>query len=108
PRNYNRVLDAARAPLFMWNASDDTVRPGHLRACVAALADHPDAALAFSQVVYVDEHDRISGRMDDDGLDFRTVGPAERVRTFLDRDVYQAIGYGAVIRTDFLRRVGGM
>ncbi len=108
PRNYNRVLDAARAPLFMWNASDDTVRPGHLTACVAALTEHPEAALAFSKVVYVDAHDAVSGRMDDDGLDFLTTAPAERVRTFLTRDVYQAIGYGAVMRTDFIRGIGGM
>jgi GT2 family glycosyltransferase len=108
PRNYNRVLAAARAPLFMWNASDDRVRPGHLTACVEALEKHPQAALAFSQVVYIDAESRISGRMDDDGLDFLTTSPSERVATFLHRDVYQAIGYGSVMRTDFIRGIGGM
>lgn len=108
PRNYNRVLEAARAPLFMWNASDDKVRPRHLSACVDALEQHPEASLAFSKVVYVDADDAVCGRMDDDGLDFLTPGPAARARTFLTRDVYQAIGYGAVMRTGFIRGIGGM
>jgi glycosyltransferase involved in cell wall biosynthesis len=108
PRNYNRVLLAARSPLFMWNASDDRVRPGHLAACVDALDRHPEADVAFSHVAYIDSAGRISGRMEDDGLDFLTPGPAERARTFLTRDVYQAIGYGAVMRTEFIRGIGGM
>lgn len=108
PRNYNRVLLAARAPLFMWNASDDRVRPGHLAACVDALDRHPEADVAFSHVAYIDAGGRISGRMEDDGLDFLTPGPAARARLFLARDVYQAIGYGAVMRTEFIRGIGGM
>ncbi|MFV2144755.1 MULTISPECIES: glycosyltransferase family 2 protein [Isoptericola] len=108
PRNYNRVLGAARSDLFMWNASDDRVRPGHLRACVEALGRHPRADVAFSKVVYIDADSQVSGRMDDDELDFLTPGPAERARTFLTRDVYQAIGYGAVMRTGFIRGIGGM
>ena len=108
PWNWNRVLAQARAPFFMWNAADDVVRPGHLARCREALLAHPKASIAFSRVALVDVDDKPVGEMDDLGLDFLSRSPSRRVELFLDRHVYQVIGFGGVMRTEVLRRMGGL
>lgn len=108
PWNYNRVLASARAPFFMWNASDDVVRPEHLVRCREALLAHPEASIAFSRVALMDVDDQPVGEMDDVGLDFLSRTPSERVELFLRRRAYQAIGFGGVIRTAALREMGGL
>lgn len=108
PWNWNRVLDEARAPLFMWNGADDVARPAHLASCRNALAEHPDATIAFSRVELIDTKSRIVGQMDDEDLDFYELGPADRVEEFFRRHAYQVIGFGGVHRTDVLREMGGL
>lgn len=108
PWNWNRVLARARAPFFMWNGADDIVRPGHLSRCREALLACPEASIAFSRVVLIDADDAVVGEMDDVDLDFVRRGPADRVALFLDRRVYQVIGFGGVMRTDLLRSMGGL
>lgn len=106
--NYNVVLERATAPLFMWNASDDFIRPDHLLACRTALMAHPEASIAFSRVDHVDSDGASIGSLDDEGLDFLSLRPSARVELFLRRQVYQAIGYGGLFRTAELREVGGL
>lgn len=108
PWNWNRTLAGARAPYFMWNAADDMARPGHLAACVDALERHPAATIAFSRVLWCDPDDRVVGAMDDGGLDFLSLGPADRVGLFFRRGVWQAVGWGGVFRTAALRERGGL
>jgi glycosyltransferase involved in cell wall biosynthesis len=45
-QNFRAVLDAARAPYFMWLAADDHVRPGLLEQAVAVLDARPDVVCA--------------------------------------------------------------
>lgn len=106
PWNFNRLVDAARAPHFMWNGADDWVRATHLERCAALLDAHPEANIAFSRVILVDSKGEEVGQMDDEGLDFATRSPSERVGLFFERNVYQVIGFGGVIRTDVLRAAG--
>ncbi|GAA4720053.1 hypothetical protein GCM10023216_06040 [Isoptericola chiayiensis] len=105
--NFNRVLHAADAPLFMWNAADDLVRPGHLVSCRSALDSHPDATIAFSRVVLIGADGERLGERDDEDLDFMSLGPVERLHEFFVRQAYQVIGYGGVFRSDVLRSMGG-
>ncbi len=107
PWNFNRALDLARAPLFMWNAADDVVSPQHLVRCRDALRDNPDAAIAFPRVTLIDAEGAVVGHMDDDGLQFLGLSPSERVDLLLRREAYQAIAWGGVLRTDLLREWGG-
>lgn len=107
PWNWNRLLDAATAPFFMWNAADDMVRPGHLLACRDALMRHPEASIAFSRVALIGEDDELLGEMDDNDLDFLSLSPSQRLDLFFLRRVYQVIGYGGVFRTTELREMGG-
>lgn len=53
--NFNRVLELATAPLFKWAAHDDRLEPGFLAACVAALREHPEVVLAYTQVQLTSE-----------------------------------------------------
>lgn len=108
PWNWNRVLGQARAPFFMWNAADDVVRPSHLSRCRQALLDNPEASIAFSRVVLVDVDNTVVGAMDDNGLDFLSRSPSGRVDHFLDRHVYQVIGFGGVMRTQTIQAMGGL
>ncbi|GAA4191505.1 hypothetical protein GCM10022288_22400 [Gryllotalpicola kribbensis] len=105
--NWNRTLAAASGEYFMWNASDDLARPDHLRSCVDALRDRPDAVVAFSRVERINETGATIGSRNDERLDF-DVPAHERVRTFFTREVFQAVGWGGVFRTERLRRFGGL
>jgi glycosyltransferase involved in cell wall biosynthesis len=107
PRNFNRTLQLARAPLFMWNAADDVVGPGHLTACRDAMAEHPQSDIAFPRVTLIDAAGEVVGYMDDEDLTFEGLAPAERVDLLLRRSVYQAIAWGGVQRTARLRAMGG-
>jgi glycosyltransferase involved in cell wall biosynthesis len=56
-RNFAFVLQQARGEFFMWAAHDDRWDSGWIEALVARL--RAGAALAFGEVVQVDEHNRL-------------------------------------------------
>jgi glycosyltransferase involved in cell wall biosynthesis len=53
--NHNRVFELARGEFFKWNSADDFCAPEFLNHCVAALDQDPDAVMAVTQSVEVDE-----------------------------------------------------
>ncbi len=107
PANYNTCLAHARAPYFVWNASDDLMRPGHLARCYAAYEARRDAAIVFSHAEEIDGDGRVVRPYKDDELNLDGPSPAQRIRTYLARDIHM-VGMGAMFRTDLLRRIGGM
>ncbi|PYE16848.1 glycosyl transferase family 2 [Williamsia limnetica] len=52
--NFRRCVDLAEAPVFTIMGCDDLMGPDHLARAVAALATHPDAAVAASGVEVID------------------------------------------------------
>jgi glycosyltransferase involved in cell wall biosynthesis len=52
--NYRFVLDAARAPYFMWLAADDFLLPGMLEQAVAILDVRPDVVCAAPRVAFLE------------------------------------------------------
>jgi glycosyltransferase involved in cell wall biosynthesis len=100
--NHNFLVQAARGELFKWAAHDDLFAPGLLAACVKALDEHPEAALAHSYMAIVDERGEILENYD---YQLRTDSPDPAVRF---RDLMFREGgddfYG-VIRTAVLRRI---
>jgi len=105
--NYNRLLDVASAPLFMWNMADDVTLPNHLLACRQLLIDHPDAGLAFSRAVKINERGELVGEFDDASIDFFSASPAERVGLFLGHGLLHA-AFSGLYRTEELREIGGL
>ncbi|MGC5166860.1 glycosyltransferase family 2 protein [Luteimicrobium sp. DT211] len=107
-RNFNRTLAAASAPFFMWHAVDDLAEPGHLCSCVDALTDDPEAIVAFSRVRWIDGDGRMIELSRDVHDELAADSPSERVARFVRDDLYEAIGYGGVLRTATLRAMGGL
>jgi glycosyltransferase involved in cell wall biosynthesis len=56
--NHCFVVDEARGELFKWASDDDLYADDLLRRCVGALAEHPEAVLAHSWTVVIDESGR--------------------------------------------------
>jgi glycosyltransferase involved in cell wall biosynthesis len=56
--NHNRLVELARGELFKWNSADDVCAPEYLERCVAALDANPEAVLACTNVLEIDEHGR--------------------------------------------------
>jgi glycosyltransferase involved in cell wall biosynthesis len=60
-RNYNRVFELAKAPLFKWAAHDDVLAPRFLEECVAVLERDPSVVLAHTKTKKIDEQGRVTG-----------------------------------------------
>ncbi|MGL4240167.1 MAG: glycosyltransferase family 2 protein, partial [Beijerinckiaceae bacterium] len=97
--NFRFVLDAARAPFFMWAAHDDTRDLDLCEKLVAALEHDAAAVLAFGDLLQVE-----NGDARPHALDFATTGvPAgARLRMNAWRQLHHLYG---VWRTGALRRI---
>lgn len=53
--NYNRVFALAKGQFFKWAADDDILESTFLEHCLGALKANPNAVLAYSNTVIIDE-----------------------------------------------------
>jgi hypothetical protein len=93
----NRGLELARGEVSVVLSDDDMLAPGAVSRAVAALADHPDAVIAFG------DHDLID-------LDGRLIRRHRGSPTTLERilaDHEHDMGVGTAFRTAAARRAGG-
>lgn len=58
-RNYNRVVDLARADYFKWAAHDDLLAPAFLERCVEVLDHDHSVVLSYPRIKEIDEHGEI-------------------------------------------------
>jgi glycosyltransferase involved in cell wall biosynthesis len=58
----NKGLARAGGEILAIQSSDDVYLPGAIRAAVAAMADHPEAAIVYGDVEYIDENSQTKGR----------------------------------------------
>ena len=54
--NFRRGLEFSAGEYFMWLAHDDGLTPEFLERCVAALDAEPEAVLAYTKAIDIDEH----------------------------------------------------
>jgi len=54
--NFKQVFRMSDSKYFMWAAHDDLWRPSYIRKCVEALEQNPDAVLAYSDILFIDEN----------------------------------------------------
>ena len=92
----NHGARQARAPYLAFCDADDLWTPAKLVRQVAALEADPDAHVAYSWTLYVDEQDRLIAA----GPRWRTQG--EVLDVLLQRDVLESGSNGLVRRTAFL------
>jgi glycosyltransferase involved in cell wall biosynthesis len=67
----NKGFARARGEVLAWLNSDDTYQPGALRAAVAQLQAHPQAAMVYGDANYIDENGRVIGRFPAAQTDYR-------------------------------------
>jgi len=99
--NFRFVLDAARAPYFMWLAADDYALPQLLEQAIATLESRPDVVCAAPRVDFLDAD---GGRRPAPGS-FALLGSVrENLCRFL-RDPLDNSRFYGLYRRDAVRRV---
>ncbi|MFC0439585.1 glycosyltransferase family A protein [Kutzneria buriramensis] len=95
--NHNRLVHEARSRYFTWAASDDAYEPDRLHKMVAALADRPDAVLAFTSARQIDSGGRTVGHWHNP---CRTdhVDPVVRIRDLIGLEHENYHCYGLYLR----------
>ena len=102
--NFKFLLAQARAPYFMWAASDDRWHPDFVRQLLSNLVAHPGAASSFCRFAFIDDDG--AQLTEECSFDFSGSSAYERVRK-LGQTAHHArdgLFYG-VHRTELLRRV---
>ncbi|NLX05315.1 MAG: glycosyltransferase [Phycisphaerae bacterium] len=103
--NFERVVELARAPYFMWASHDDLWAPQFVSTCLAAMAS-PDVVLAYPKCLVI-EPDGQPFRLIDHHQLTSTLGvcsPVQRLRRVLKAPDFWVLFYG-LMRTDVLRQV---
>jgi glycosyltransferase involved in cell wall biosynthesis len=103
-KNYNRLVELARAPYFKWASSDDLCAPALLSRCVEVLDADPGVVVAYPKTVFIDESGVRIGDFED-RLHMPQREPWERLRHFATNWNRCNACFG-LIRTDVLRRTG--
>ena len=96
--NYNRLLDEAAGEYFRWHAHDDLFAPGLIEACVEALDADPDAVLAHSWTLFIDDDGEPLRTFEDD-LGATSDRPSERLDAVVTNLTYCNAVFG-LIRTE--------
>jgi glycosyltransferase involved in cell wall biosynthesis len=101
-QNYNFLFEMARGKYFRWAAADDVCKPHYLQRCLEALEHHPEVALAYTKVEFIDENGSgVPGT--DPGFDLRSDEACERLRYVILAGHWVNAIFG-LIRIDALRR----
>ena len=99
-RNFQRVLDVAQTPFFMWAAHDDLWEPNFLNECLRLLRQHPDAVgTAFATGLLNEQGETIGITLPPAGL--ASHDPVTRARVVRDQGHYAIYG---LFRTERLKR----
>lgn len=96
-RTLNRGFEMARGELVGYLSSDDALLPGALTELAGALAERPDAVVAYPGWEYIEE----------DGTHIDTVIPEKFSLLHAIRASDPVIGPGAFLRTAAIAEVGG-
>lgn len=81
-RNYNSILPLVHGEYFKWMAHDDLMAPDFLARCVDALDNSPEAALAFTQALEIDEDGEVLGDISST-QDYGASSPYLRLRSYV-------------------------
>ncbi|MEU2201889.1 glycosyltransferase family 2 protein [Isoptericola sp. NPDC019482] len=104
--NFNRLLEAARAPLFKWAPADDVIAPSFVSRCIETLSAEPLAVAVLPRTVYIDEAGAVIEERQDLELGLDAPSPHERLDRLLSGMVAHVM-YG-LLGTETLRAIGGV
>lgn len=103
--NFNWTFELARGELFKWCAADDVLKPTFLAECIAALDAQPDAVLAWSGALDIDDDGQVLREIYDNRnpMRFDAATPAARFHELVCWD-HSCIAVFGVVRTPAMRR----
>jgi glycosyltransferase involved in cell wall biosynthesis len=100
--NFSLLVGLADTPYFKWASADDICTPTFVSRCVRELEQHPDAVLAYTRTLIIDEAGQELLEYDD-RLATLEPDPAARLLDYVRMRGLSNAAQG-VIRTDALRR----
>ena len=107
--NYNSLLPHATGDYFLWVPHDDLYDPGYVRELVALLEARPDAVLAYSATLAIDEGGRVVGGWARSARPGRHATRWHRALRYLwwtEREKF--IPFRGVVRTRAIQIAGGL
>lgn len=104
--NYERCYAPARSEFFRWQNADDLIHPTLIERCLEALESNPDAALAYCQSDFIDEHGAFMRAIEEE-LDVNQETAFERFLHCVSHLEWQHHMYG-LIRRDVLENTARM
>jgi glycosyltransferase involved in cell wall biosynthesis len=99
--NYNNALGHCSSPFFKWAAADDELAPTCLERSMQALAEHPEAVLAYPHTRMIGEDGSVLGDMAD-GLAIASSSSLRRLWHVVRVMVWGNTIF-SLVRTDALR-----
>jgi glycosyltransferase involved in cell wall biosynthesis len=101
--NFNWAFELSRGELFKWCAVDDLMEPTFLQECMKALERYPDATLAYTGTLDIDETGAVLGEIYDNraNLQFGSTRADIRFRDLIC-NVHSCIPVFGIIRRDAL------
>jgi hypothetical protein len=100
--NFSLLVGLADTPYFKWASADDICAPTFVSRCIRELEQHPDAVLAYSRTLIIDDAGQPLLQYDD-RLATLDPNPAARLVDYVRMRGLSNAAQG-VIRTDALRR----
>jgi glycosyltransferase involved in cell wall biosynthesis len=107
--NYNSLLRHATGDYFLWVPHDDLYAPAYVGALVALLEARPDAVLAYSTTLALDEGGTVVKTWKGNEALHRAATPLQRGLRYLWWDEGEKfIPFRGVVRSAAVRAVGGL
>ena len=110
--NFNRFLEIAESPLFMWAAHDDQWKPDFMKELVGLLMSNPTASLAFCAFDYLCDP-VVGNKIKGANLRLCVLGkcrtPFSRLALYLllPETIRKAAMVYAIMRLELLKSIGG-
>lgn len=101
-RNYNRLVDLARARYFRWSNADDLLHPTLHERCLEVLESNSAAVLSYGKTVIINEIGEETGNYEDN-LNITDGMASDRFAKFFEQVGLTNAIYG-LMRTDAVRR----
>lgn len=89
--NFNRGFELTSGEYFKWCAHDDFISPDYLRECVNVLDGSTGAAIAYGNLVGIDQDGNLNGYVEKDLPDINGSSAALRFRSLLDGGLVAAV-----------------
>ena len=107
--NYNSLLRHSTGDYFLWVPHDDLYDPAYVGALVALLEARPDAVLAYSTTLGVDERGSVFGTFGENAALGRASTRLQRALRYLWwAEEQKFIPFRGVVRSAAIRTVGGL